>query len=118
MHLPLNVSESVKKRNPDLFAPVGAVESAERKRCPASALEREPQGKQGCRNGLVLVVSLIACRKRVADDDNLVAGCKPLRDAIARSVGIDDGDKRLRWEYGQIVGTGPEGVIVKIGWAK
>ncbi len=40
---------------------------------------------------------------RMYDDDNFVAGCKALRDAIAKWLGVDDGDARLRWHYGQLV---------------
>lgn len=33
------------------------------------------------------------------DDDNMTASCKPLRDGIARALGIDDKyfDQRLQW---------------------
>lgn len=45
---------------------------------------------------------MIAMRKRVLDDDNLTGGFKALRDAIARSLGVDDGDNRIRWECRQV----------------
>lgn len=61
-----------------------------------------------------VVVSFVCFRARACDDDNLQFGCKWLRDAIATSLGIDDGDKRFRWQYGQLQTNGPEGVSVTI----
>src|SRR5579872_4565782 len=63
---------------------------------------------------VAVVVTIIACREREIDDDNLISGCKWLRDAIACSLGLDDGDKRIRWEYGQTESRGQSGMIVKI----
>ena len=48
------------------------------------------------------------------DDDNLIASIKPLRDAIAASIGIDDGDKRIAFQYQQLQTKGREGVLVHI----
>ena len=61
-----------------------------------------------------LVVSLVGLRRRTLDDDNFVGACKHLRDAIAASLGIDDGDKRIIWQYGQQHTQGREGVLVHI----
>jgi hypothetical protein len=61
-----------------------------------------------------VVISFVCFRTRTCDDDNLQFGCKWLRDAIATSLGIDDGDKRLRWQYQQLKTDGPEGVTVTI----
>lgn len=61
-----------------------------------------------------MVISLVGHRRRKLDDDNFVGACKHLRDAIAASLGIDDGDPRLRWEYSQHETAGAEGVMVKI----
>lgn len=38
---------------------------------------------------------------RVLDDDNLASGFKAARDGIADAMGIDDGSKRIKWEYDQ-----------------
>ncbi len=70
-------------------------------------------GRQTHRAGKV-VVSLVGFRRRALDDDNFVGACKHLRDAIAARIGMDDGDPRLRWEYGQQETRGAEGVLVKI----
>jgi len=61
-----------------------------------------------------LVVSLIGLRRRTLDDDNFNGACKHLRDAIAASLGIDDGDKRICWQYQQLQTKGREGVLVRI----
>lgn len=69
-----------------------------------------PQGRRKTR----VVVSLIGLRRRTLDDDNFVGACKHLRDAIAASLGLDDGDKRFTWQYGQQPTTGREGIVVHI----
>lgn len=35
------------------------------------------------------------------DDDNVAGACKAVRDAIAKWAGVDDGDPRWDWRYGQ-----------------
>lgn len=47
------------------------------------------------------------------DDGNLGAAFKHVQDAIAKSIGIDDGDPRLRWEYYQITGSDEHAVKVE-----
>lgn len=60
-------------------------------------------------------VTLIVHRRRVLPDgDNLIAGCKHLRDAIAAWLGVDDADAQVAWEYAQIATRGIEGVAVSI----
>jgi len=61
-----------------------------------------------------VVVSLIGFRARTLDDDNFVGACKHLRDAIAATLGIDDGDKPIKFQYGQLPTQGREGVLVQI----
>jgi hypothetical protein len=39
---------------------------------------------------------------------------KPLRDEIARWLGLDDADHCIAWEYGQHATRGGEGVAVKV----
>jgi len=107
---PDDLPEHIKRINPHLF--VGGVEKRFTKRDVAAALDKAIQARPE-RTGSV-VVSLVSYRRKELDSDNLVGGLKPLRDAIANSIGIDDGDKRIRFEYGQIVTTGHEGTMVKI----
>lgn len=109
MQLPTQVSESVRRRNPDLFGLAG-LPPAERQQnavgrpAPADA----PEKAGPCR----LVICIVQFRKRTLDTDNLAFAVKALRDAIAASLGVDDGDPRLRWEYGQVETRGRCGVLV------
>lgn len=108
---------------------VGAVVPGVREQSPRP-LERPVQAQQGGegsvgdgrtkpRNRVRKVdagirVTLIAVRQKRLDDDNLAGGFKALRDAIAESLGIDDGDDRIEWVYRQQVGPKPHGTIVTI----
>jgi hypothetical protein len=57
-------------------------------------------------------------RKAKHDDDNWKGGVmlsvKPLRDAIARSLGLDDHQSWIEWEYYDVESDGEEGVMVMI----
>lgn len=114
LNLPKNVSESVKRLNPDLFG-LGPGETPKREPRAQPALVRHLPRKQAGAARVEVVVSLVVCQRTLFDSDNAVSGgCKALRDAIAESLGCDDGDKRVRWEYGQLQTSGEPGVIVKI----
>ena len=52
--------------------------------------------------------------RRRLDDDNLAGALKPLRDAIAASAGLDDGDPRIRWQCGQVRTDWEEMVVVTL----
>ena len=62
------------------------------------------------------VVVLISLRKRLITDatESLPVGFKYHRDAISDELGLDDSDKNITWEYGQVRTSGPEGVIASI----
>lgn len=62
-----------------------------------------------------MVVSVVCFRRQKLDADNLVGGVKYLQDAIAASLGIDDGDEsRISFEYSQHVTTGKTGTLVRV----
>lgn len=104
----LQLSESVRRLNPDL----GAVAQPEPKQPAPRSLE---QGQQKLQGGKVsVVVSLIRFGSRDLDSDNLAASFKPLRDAIAYTLGVDDGDPRVRWQYGQTETRGEHGALVRV----
>lgn len=107
-----NSSESTIQRNLD--PAVCPVATGQRQQTALRSLEQGIQKRQKGKGCVEVVVSLIACRRRELDDDGNVAACKPLRDAIAETLLLDDGDKRIRFEYSQIETRGPLGVIVKI----
>jgi hypothetical protein len=46
-------------------------------------------------------ITLTRLGGRTLDDDNLRSALKATRDGVADWLGIDDGDKRLTWLYGQ-----------------
>lgn len=66
-----------------------------------------------------LDVSLVRIAPRALDSDNLASACKGLRDGIADALGIDDGDRRLTWSYGQRKGAprqyGVQVAVVAVG---
>lgn len=65
-------------------------------------------------NSPLLRIALISFRRRELDRDNLIGGFKPLRDAIARWLNLDDSDRVIEWEYGQQKTSGLEGTAVRI----
>lgn len=100
----------IQRANPGL----GAVVPAKREPNPQPALDRDVPPEQSRSPRLEICVTLIACRRKRLDGDNLQGGFKHLRDEIARTLGLDDGDDGLRWEYGQVEVVGQTGTIVRI----
>ena len=94
--------------------PVGGLApKAQQPERPRSLDSQKPRREK--RKGRVAVfVSIIACRARETNEDNFIAGTKWLKDSIANTLGLDDADKRIRWEYGQCETRGEQGVIVKV----
>ena len=93
---------------------VGALLPAKSQSNPLPALDQKPKA---CRNGkrrVVVRVTLIRCSSNSLDDDNLASAFKGTRDAIARSLAIDDADYRIKWECGQVETKASSGTLVKI----
>ena len=107
--LPKHVQERIRRDNPDVFRPPASVVQK-----PTRTGEAPPADRAQKRAKSRVVVSIIGLRRRALDDDNFNGGCKALRDCIAASLGIDDGDKRLTWQYGQLQTRGREGYLVRI----
>jgi len=61
-----------------------------------------------------VIVTMTAHLPRYFDDDNLAGALKPLRDALADWIGVDDGDRRVMWECDQTLTRGAPGVCVVI----
>jgi len=61
-----------------------------------------------------VVVSLINFRRVELDFDGLVGAFKHIQDAVSKSLHLDDGDKRLKWQYQQLQTSGEEGVLVRV----
>ena len=72
------------------------------------------QKQQKSKRGLEVIVTLVAVRRHLLDDDNNTGSLKTIRDSVAKTIGIDDGDSRIKFEYGQSKTDGEEGVIVKV----
>jgi hypothetical protein len=107
---PNDLPETIKKLNPHLF--VGGVEQSFSKPVASQALD---SSRSKCKEGKGrVVISLIRYGARELDSDNLSGSLKPLRDGISATIGIDDGDKRLIWQYSQITTKGHPGVMVTI----
>ena len=64
--------------------------------------------------GVVVVTMLALLRREFDEHDNLRASLKPLVDAIAGSLGVQDNDARVRWQYAQQRTAGRPRVIVLI----
>lgn len=59
-----------------------------------------------------VIIRLTRHGPRELDSDNLAGALKAVRDGVADALEIDDGSKRLRWEYAQA--RGEYGVLVEI----
>lgn len=111
----LPISESTRKRNPHLFSAANSqLAGTERKQDPVPVLDPGKKTRARSKRGVVVCVTIIVLGNRFLDDDNVCAGCKSLRDEIAKTLGVDDGDKRVKWEYGFAQTAGPEQTLVRI----
>lgn len=116
-HFP-NASESCKQLNPEFFGVVGPVSTKVVEpnlgNGPETAVPRKAaRARRLARGGPRIRVTIVALRNRFLDSDN-ERGDKFLRDAIARSLGLDDSDKVIQWAYGTVVCPGPTGCIVRV----
>lgn len=107
-----NASQSTIARN----SPIpGRLQDPERKPASLPSLVKGPRIRRSGKNRVAIVISIISLRRRFADEDNVgPAGAKTLRDCIARTIGVDDGDPGIKWEYSVMQTIGPEQTIVKI----
>ena len=68
-----------------------------------------------------LTISLTRIGPRRLDPDNLAGSFKGVQDGVALALGVDDGDERVTWSYGQRRATAGEprtvrgyGVVIEI----
>jgi hypothetical protein len=103
---------------PAAAAPARRVEAPVAEPVEIRTLEQAPRARKGRkartprRNSPLWRVSLVAHLRHEMDSDNLIAGLKPMRDAVADMIGVDDADHLVRWEYGQCATGGQEWVAV------
>lgn len=104
-----------KKHEKSLSPTVGAVVSARPERNKIQALGGAVKARRQRTGRVAIRVILVACRHKELDrDDSVNFSLKPIRDAIANSLGLDDNDARIKFHYGQVVTTGEQGVLVRI----
>jgi hypothetical protein len=92
-----------------------AVKSRRRKSQQAEVDAMLLNALRGRKIALPCVVKLTRVAPKVLDTDNLASAFKATRDGIARRLGIDDGDPRIKFEYDQIaVGRHEYNIVVEI----
>lgn len=107
-------SNDFKRLNPHLFGDLGGVRSEVAKPTATLALDsRQPRIQKG-QGRVAFRIVLMSLRRRLLDPDNLAGSTKHLQDAVCETIGIDDGDPRVEFEYRQVRTDGKQGVIVKI----
>lgn len=92
---------------------VAQLETSKPKCDPIQPLDdHKPNGEASAQSlGFRVVFTLHT--QRTWDDDNLVFAFKSARDAVAKTIGLDDNDPRIEWRYHQIIDR-HQGVAVKI----
>ena len=95
---------------------LGPVEARPTERAKVEALDGGVKQRKASKGSVAVRVVLVSCRHRLSDDDAVAASLKPCRDAVAASLGIDDGDARVRFECSQARTDGDQGVLVKVEW--
>jgi len=93
---------------------VDGLETSQPKPAAARALVSPDAKRKSGKAGVEFIITLLSHRKRLLDEDNHIGSLKPLRDGIAKTLGIDDGSLAVRWQYQQIKTEGREGVVVTV----
>ena len=93
---------------------VGQVEANRAEPATVPALDRGEQVKQGGEARLGRRVTMVSLRRRLLDPDAVSFSLKALTDAVALTLGVDDADPSVEWEWSQTKTEGEEGVIVKV----
>lgn len=93
-----SIGPAVRKLNASLFGPESGLGGDESKRTAVQALDEDKPKRQRGTCGVV-EVCILSLRASELDDDNLASAHKAFRDAIAKTLGIDDGDSRIRFRY-------------------
>lgn len=109
--IPHHVLTKLIKDNPNVFRQPHSKASK-----PASAptLDSSKPGVKGSAGSVVARITFVSLRRRLIDPDALAGSTKFLQDAVCKTIGYDDGDPRVEFEYLQTKTKGKTGVIVKI----
>ena len=117
-----NVSETVRRLNPRLFGGMDQV-SKPKSGCNASGKRKAMESHKTKKGGSKSVerrptVTITSFRQRELTDatESLAPAQKYLRDAIAKSLELDDADEFIEWKYYQtkVEKRSEEGTFVKI----
>lgn len=65
------------------------------------------------RGWTALAVTLTRLAPRRLDSDNLQRALKAVRDGVADALGVDDGDPRIEWRYGQRKAMSIDGIEMR-----
>ncbi len=95
---------------------VRGVVRTEREPIASRALDNHLAPRQRRKKGVATChVLIVSYRKRLTDDDNSGSGPhKALRDEIAKTIEIDDGDTLIKFDYAQVATRGITGTNVVI----
>jgi hypothetical protein len=111
----IGFSSDVLARSPELRRALGTVDTPKPQQDAGRALVKKSRLNPSRTRRLACIVTLIRAGGRRLDPDNLATSFKPLQDAIANTLELDDGDSRIEWQYRQIErGKAESGTIVKI----
>lgn len=100
----LPISESTRKRNPELYGAVGGLQAKEPKPNQRSQ-GQDCQLEQGQESVGYRIKLIVVSRRRMDAHDNLRSSLKPIVDQITASLGFaSDDDPALKWSYSQITG--------------
>lgn len=80
------------------------------------ALATRPRRSPALRPPFVVTLTRIGPRK--LDSDNVQGALKAIRDEVAAQLGIDDGDPRITWNYGQEKGEYAVRVVIETAEAE
>ena len=113
------VSGATIARNPGILDARGRIRDQVFEQKEGNALDQgvrgaaagQPRFKGG---GPFFRVTITSIRVGRLDDDNLRGGAKPLRDAIASFLRLDDREDQIVWDYAQEVNREKQGTRVKI----
>jgi hypothetical protein len=109
-----HASDSFKKLNPHLCYSACGLETSKPKSTASQTLVSGDKKRKSGKSRVAVIITLIGVGRTELDSDNFVAACKPLRDGIAKTLGINDADKRVQWQYGQIYSKGRRGILVTL----
>lgn len=113
--MPANQAVLAQHPKYDKDSPVGSIPTSKSKQNTLPTLVEVPKGSRHRKRKVLVIVTLIRCGTNLLDDDdNLPFAFKATKDVISTVLGVDDADRRVAWQYGQLQTKGEKGTIVTI----